>query len=46
LKDADTEEILFQSVAGVANWVDSFELNRLAKITVDTLESGTLFLYE
>jgi hypothetical protein len=45
LKD-ENGEILFHSVASGANYVDSFELNRQAKLTVSTLDSGELFLYE
>lgn len=38
--------VLFYSVAEGANWTDSFELDRMARITVDTLDSGELYLYE
>jgi hypothetical protein len=45
LKD-ELGNVLFHSVADGANFVDSFELNRMARITVDTLDSGELYLYE
>ena len=45
LKD-NNGEVLFESVAVYVNWQDSFDLNRLVVITVTTLSSGTLYLYE
>jgi hypothetical protein len=45
LKD-NLGEVIFESVAGVVNWTDSFVLDRLVQITVDTLDSGALYLYE
>ncbi len=45
LKD-ENGEIIFHSVAANANWTDSFELDRMVKVTVDKLDAGELFLYE
>ena len=45
LKD-NNGEILWESVATYVNWTDSSDLNRLVAVTVATLSSGTLYLYE
>jgi hypothetical protein len=45
LKDPDGN-IVFHSVATAANFVDSFHLNRTVKLVADTLDAGTVYLYE
>lgn len=44
--DDENGNVIWESTAGIVNFVDSFELNRTAQITVDTLGSGTVYLYE
>lgn len=45
LKD-ESGQVIFHSVAPYTNWNDSFELNKVAKVYIEKLDSGTLYLYE
>lgn len=45
LKDS-AGNIVWESTAGVVNFVDSFVLEKTTKIVVDTLGSGVVYLYE
>lgn len=45
IDDADGN-VLFESVAPTDNWVETFEINRKAAFTIDTISGGNVYLYE